>query len=199
MKNRHALLGLCLLFFAAFTGAAPPAPAAASATASVAVPAAHKSTPAQLKADWWRDNRWRYQDDSAANAAYEQLLTQQSPWPEWHQVQIVNLPVGLRFQMALAPGQPTDKPGGFGTYDLIPNVHFVRYRLAVKVAWKPAIDRVVTYEIVDPMPADTGTVGPQIDTDAGHYLPGGGSQFEMKVPASERMAHLKVVAVRPIQ
>ena len=77
----------------------------------------------------------------------------------------------------------TDKPGGFGTYDLIPSVHFVRSRLAVKVAWKPAIDRVVTFEVTDPLPADTGTVGPQIDTDAGHYLPGGGSQFEMKVPA----------------
>ena len=62
----------------------------------------------------------------------------------------------------------------------------------------PEIDRVVTYEIATPLQADTGMVGPQIDVPANLYLPGGGSQFEMKVPAAERAGHLRVIAVRPI-
>jgi hypothetical protein len=101
--------------------------------------------------------------------------------------------------MALAPGQPPDRPGAFGTFDRIPDSRFVRYSLAVKTAWKPNIDRVVTFEVSDPLPADTGVVGPQIDGEAGLYLPGGASQFEMRVPAPERMAHLRIVAVRPIR
>jgi hypothetical protein len=150
-------------------------------------------------AAWWADQRWRYADDALAEAAYQRLLAQQSAWPEWHQAEIVALPVGLRFQMALSPGQGTDRPGGFGTFDRIPDVAWVRRVLAVKVAWKPAIDRVVTYEVTDPLPADTGTVGPQIDAAGPAYLPGGGSQLEMKVPAPERIRHLKVVEVRAIR
>ena len=152
-----------------------------------------------LKQSWWADNRWRYASDGESDAAYQALLTQQSPWPVWHQPNIVTLPAGLRFEMALAPGQGTDRPGGFATFDRIPDVRFVRFSLAVKTEWKPQIDRVVTYEIVTPLPADTGVVGPQIDVPANLYLPGGGSQFEMKVPAAERAAHLRVIAVRPIK
>jgi hypothetical protein len=131
--------------------------------------------------------------------AYRALVARESPWPQWHQVSVVTLPAGLRFQMALAPGQPTDRPGGFGTFDRIPNVEFVRLSLAVKMAWKPAIDRVVTYEITTPLSADVGTVGPQIDVPVDRYLPGGGSQFQMMVPAAERIGHLRVVEVRPIR
>ncbi len=190
MKLRHPFLAFLLFFLPAWaaTASQPPQPVAVQ-----------HIQPADLKAAWRHDNRWRYHDDAEADAAYARLLNQQSPWPEWHQVQIVTLPVGLRFEMALAPGQPPDRPGAFGTFDRIPDAHFVRYRLAVKTAWKPTVDRVVTFEIVDPLPADTGIVGPQIDTDADLYLPGGASQFEMKVPAAERIAHLKVVAVRPIR
>jgi hypothetical protein len=147
---------------------------------------------------WWADQSWRYATGAAAEQAYRALVARESPWPEWHQPTIVTLPAGLRFQMALSPGQGTDRPGGFGTFDLIPNVAYVRIRLAVKQAWKPAIDRVVTYEVTDPIPADTGTVGPQIDAAGPAYLPGGGSQLEMKVPAPDRIRHLKVVEVRAI-
>jgi len=191
MTLKNPILAFLLLFLSACIG--PPPQSAA------AVPAVHHLQPADLKAAWWRDNRWRYHDDPEADAAYSRLLDRQSPWPEWHQVQVVTLPAGLRFEIALAPGQPPDRPGAFGTFDRIPDADFVRYKLAVKTAWKPTVDRVVTFEIVDPLPADTGQVGPQIDSDAGLYLPGGASQFEMKVPAAERIAHLKVVAVRPIR
>lgn len=191
MKIGSPILAFLLLFLSACATPSAPPPATAATSQHL--------QPADLKGAWWRDNRWRHHDDAEADAAYARLLGQQSPWPEWHQAQVVTLPAGLRFEMALAPGQPTDRPGAFGTFDLIPDVRYVRFSLAVKTAWKPAIDRVVTYEIVDPLPADTGIVGPQIDTEAGLYLPGGGSQFEMKVPAPERIAHLKVVAVRPIR
>jgi hypothetical protein len=166
-------------------GQAPPAASAAPATAAHAA--------------WWADQRWRYASDGEAEAAYRALADSQSPWPEWHQSNLVVLPAGLRFQMAVAPGQPADRPGAFGTFDRIPSVEYVRMSLAVKTAWKPAIDRVVTYEITAPLVADVGTVGPQIDGPADRYLPGGGSQFQMMMPAAERMSHLRVVEVRPIR
>jgi hypothetical protein len=192
MKAAHRLVAFLLLFLSACAASPGPGPAAAP----VAATASHR--PQDLRQAWWNDNRWRYATDAAAGAAYEALLSRESPWPEWHQQSIVTLPAGLRFEMALAPGQGTDRPGGFGTFDRIPDIRFVRFSLAVKKAWKPAVDRVVTYEIVTPLPADTGMVGPQIDAPEGLYLPGGASQFEMKVPAAERVGHLRVVAVRPI-
>ena len=192
MSATHRLVTLLFLFLSACAAQPGPRPGATT----IAAPAASQQ---DLKQAWWTDNRWRYASDGAADAAYQALLTQQSPWPEWHQESIVTLPAGLRFEMALSPGQGTDRPGAFGTFDRIPDVRFVRFALAVKTEWKPQIDRVVTYEIVTPLPADTGVVGPQIDVPANLYLPGGGSQLEMKVPATERSAHLRVVAVREIE
>jgi hypothetical protein len=191
MKAGHALAAFLFLILSACATPAAQRPAAASASSHL--------QPAELKAAWWRDNRWRYQDDSQTDAAYVRLVASQSPWPEWHQVQVAILPAGLRFEMALAPGQPPEKPGAFGTFDRIPDARFVRHSLAVKTAWKPVVDRVVTFEIVGPLPADTGLVGPQIDAEAGLYLRGGASQLEMKLPAAERIAHLRIVAVRPIE
>lgn len=188
--SRSLAAGFALLLSACAT------PAGHSALTPTFAPVAPHQNP---HAAWWSDNRWRYRSDAAADAAYQALVSSQSPWPEWHQTEVKPLPAGLRFQMALSPGQPVDRPGAFGTFDPIPDVAFVRRMLAVKVSWKPAIDRVVTYEVTDPLPADTGTVGPQIDADGPAYLPGGGSQLEMKVPAAERIRHLKVVEVREIR
>lgn len=168
---------------------------AAAVTSQAPAPASAQAP----RGAWWEDQRWRYRTNREAEAAYRRLVASESPWPEWHQVTIVTLPAGLRVQMALSPGQGTDRPGGFGTFDRIPNVDYVRTRLAVKVAWKPAIDRVVTYEITTPLTADVGTVGPQIDVPENRYLPGGGSQFQMNVPAAERIRHLRVVEVRQIR
>lgn len=183
MSLSKSLLGLLALALSA----------CATAPASVAGP--HLDP----RAAWCAEQCWRYPDPAAAEAAYQALVSRQSAWPEWHQVRVIALPAGTRFQMALAPGQGTDRPGAFGTFDRIPDVAWVRRVLAVKVAWKPAIDRVVTYEVTDPLPADTGIVGPQIDADGPAYLPGGGSQLEMQVPAAERVRHLKVIEVRAIR
>jgi len=191
MRLWHRWAFALLLLFSTAVSTGVPAAAQAPAPAAAAAPAAH--------AAWWADQRWRYAGDEEAEAAYRALVARESPWPEWHQSNLVSLPAGLRFQMAIAPGQPTDRPGGFGTFDRIPNVEYVRLSLAVKTAWKPAIDRVVTYEITAPLIADVGTVGPQIDVPADRYLPGGGSQFQMMMPAAERMQHLRVVEVRSIQ
>lgn len=173
--------------------------AACAAAPAAREPAWHPVGVEDVHARWWAEQRWRYASDAAAEQGYQALVTRQSAWPEWHQKDVVTLPVGLRFQMALSPGQPVERPGAFGTFDLIPDVAWVRRVLAVKVAWKPAIDRVVTYEVATPLDADVGTVGPQIDEGTHQYLPGGGSQFEMQVPAAERFSHLKVVEVRAIR
>jgi len=189
------LLALLLAVAALPAGEARAQPVPANVV--VAVPAEAGSA----RAAWWADHRWRYATDQQAEAAYQALAATDSPspWPEWHESNIVALPAGLRFQMALAPGQPRDRPGAFGTFDRIDSVEFVRLSLAVKKAWKPEIDRVVTYEITAPLLADVGVVGPQIDAPADRYLPGGASQFQMLVPAAERMSHLRVVEERPIR
>ena len=194
MNPAQRLVALFLLFLSACSSGAG-SDGTFKPIAAVSEQQAQQQDPKQA---WWADHRWRYATDEAAESAYQALLTRESPWPEWHQPNLVTIPVGLRFEMALAPGQGTDRPGGFGTFDRIEDVRFVRHNLAVKTAWKPQIDRVVTYEIIEPLPADTGTVGPQIDVPANLYLRGGASQFEMKVPASERARHFSVVAVREI-
>ena len=98
--------------------------------------------------------------------------------------------------MAVRPGQPPTSPGGFGTPDSITSEAFVRSDLAVKSEWMGEVDRVVTYEVTRPLPAIAGPVGPQVEP--GRYLPGGGNQYQLLVPESDRMDFLRVVGVRPI-
>jgi hypothetical protein len=188
MKRGRLMLALLI---ASSPVAAVAQPAPPPAAAAVAASTAHTA--------WWAEQRWRYRDDAAAEEAYRALTIRQSAWPEWHQVHVVWLPRGTRMQIALSPGQPVDHPGAFATFDVIPDTAWVRRVLAVKVAWKPAVDRVVTYEVAEPLPADTGTVGPQIDEVGPTYLPGGGSQLEIMAVAADRMRYLKVVEVRPIR
>ncbi len=198
-RLRRSLLA-CLLAVTAVPAAATdctPPPATMSQAPVEAAPRAAAST--RPRDGWWADHRWRYRTDQDAELAYQALAASQAPWPVWHQSNIVALPVGLRFQMALAPGQSSQCPGAFATFERIPSVEYVRMALAEKTAWKPAIERVVTYEVTAPLLADVGTVGPQIDAPANRYLPGGASQFQMMVPAAERMQHLRVVEERPIR
>lgn len=100
--------------------------------------------------------------------------------------------------MAVSPGQPATRPGGFATFDEIPTKAFVRNEPGVKNEWKPDIDRVITYEVVKPLPVKRGTVGPQIDKGAGTYLERGKSQVEMLVPYDQRTDYLKVIDEKPI-
>lgn len=79
--------------------------------------------------------------------------------------------------MAMSPTQASTRPGGFATFDDIPSISYVRNELAVKDAWKPTIDRVVTYEVVKHLPVNIGPVGPQVDEGLSKYLAGGGEQI----------------------
>ena len=148
---------------------------------------------------WMQEQAWRFQSAEDAAAAYFQQLRDSSPWPDWYPPQQVTLPVGTRFQMALSKGQGPDRPGGFGTFDLISDVADVRSSLAVKSEWKADIDRVVIYQVARPLSARVGPVGPQVDARACQFLPGRWSQIEMLVPPAERMTYLQVIEVRPIR
>ena len=149
---------------------------------------------------WWEEQRWRFASDDAAKAAYAKLNeANPSPWPDWMQPQETELPAGTRVQMALGVGQPPDRPGGFATFDLIRSVEDVRSALAVRQAWKPAIDRVVVYEVTRPIKVALGPIGPQVDGDTCRLLPGRYSQLQMLVPPAERMNYLTVVEVRAIK
>lgn len=147
---------------------------------------------------WWREQRWRYASDDAAAAGYAALLGQAPAWPDWFVPADGALVPGTRLQMALAPGQPETKPGGFATFDNIFDAADVRRYLAVREAWKPRIDRVVTYEVTRELPVQIGPVGPQVDPALCVLLPGRWSQAKMLVPDGERMDYLRVIEVRAI-
>ncbi|KPQ28518.1 MAG: Rhs family protein [Marinobacter excellens HL-55] len=149
--------------------------------------------------DFQRDHKGQFSDSTSASNAYRELLEKQSPWPIGFEPSEATLLPGARFQMAMSPTQPSVRPGGFGTFDSIPTVDYVRNDLAVKEAWKPDVDRIVTYEVVNPMPVKVGPVGPQVDEASRRYLQGGGTQLQITVPPTDRMSYLRVVDESPIE
>ena len=148
--------------------------------------------------EFQKAHKGMFKNSSDAAKAYRELIAKQSPWPIGFTPAATTLPPGTKLKMALSPGQSPTRPGGFATFDDVPDVNYVRNELAVKEAWKPSVDRVATYEVVKPLPAKVGPVGPQIDQGANKYLPGGGSQAEMAVPPADRMNYLKLVDEQPI-
>ncbi|MEA1673572.1 RHS repeat-associated core domain-containing protein [Nitrospirillum sp. BR 11163] len=158
--------------------------------------------PLGLACNTWNEfqkaQKGNFANSTEAATSYKNLVANQSPWPEGYVPADATLTPGTRFNMAMSPGQASTRPGAFGTYDDIPDVNYVRNDLAVKQAWKPDVDRVVTYEVTKPLPVKVGPVGPQIDEATSSYLPGGGSQLQMNVPPADRMDYLKVVGENPI-
>lgn len=55
-----------------------------------------------------------------------------------------------------------------------------------------------SYEVVKPLPVNTGKVGPQVDVPTDKYLRGGGDQFEMLVAPRKRMDYIKLVNSRSL-
>jgi hypothetical protein len=151
--------------------------------------------------EWLAENRWRFADDAAAAAAYAALAAtpDPSPWPDWYKPYDTTLPPGTRFQMALAAGQSPDSPGNWGTFDFIWNVRDVRDHLAVRTDWKPSVDRVVTYEVMRPLPVRIGPIGQQVDPKLCALLPGHWSQFQALVEKGTLRGYLTVVEVRGIR
>jgi len=143
-------------------------------------------------------NQDKYSNLQEAKDGYQRVVEIQSPWPDGETPEYKEIPVGTRFEMAMAPGQPDDRPGGFGTLSHIEDKEFVRNNLAVKEDWKPDIDRINTYEVIKPLPANVGEVGPQVDIPADKYLSGGADQIEMKVHPAERMQYIKLVDSREV-
>ena len=77
--------------------------------------------------------------------------------------------------MALAPEQT--RPEGWGTFDNIPDIDYVRNNLAVTSEFKPEIGYVQRYLIPKGTPIQTGIVGPQ--SYNGVIYPGGGNQVQI--------------------
>ncbi|GGD19910.1 hypothetical protein GCM10011513_16730 [Franconibacter daqui] len=148
--------------------------------------------------EFQRQHRGHFKSSTEAAAAYKKLVHEQSPWPLDEPPLNATLIPGTKVKMAVSPGQPATRPGGFATFDDITDVSYVRNELAVKQEWKPDIDRVITYEVTEPLPVKIGMVGPQVDKGTSTYLPGGGSQVEMAVPPAERMNYLKIIDEKPI-
>ncbi|HYJ82883.1 MAG TPA: hypothetical protein VEW26_08600 [Allosphingosinicella sp.] len=188
---------LALLLAAALAGCATPQ--AARQEAAGASCAAGATLQSRAGRAWWAENRWRYPGDAEAEAAYRRLAEQASPWPDWYRPYDAVLPPGTRFQMAIGGAQTPDQPGSFGTFDRIASVEDVREDLAVRSDWKPKVDRVVTYEVVEALPVLIGPVGPQIDSGLCALLPGRWSQFQAKVEKGTLRRYLKVIEVRAIR
>ena len=148
---------------------------------------------------WMQEQGWRFRSEEEAASAYANLADTASPWPDWLPPQETVLAPGMRFQMAIGGDQTPENPGSFGTFDNIDEVEDVRSGLAVRIEWKPAVDRVVTYEVIRAVPVRVGPVGPQVDGRSCRLLLGRWSQLQMLVPADQRMDYLKVVGIRPIR
>lgn len=148
---------------------------------------------------WMQEQGWRFRSEEEAASAYANLADTASPWPDWLPPQETVLAPGMRFQMAIGGDQTAENPGSFGTFDNIDEVEDVRSGLAVRIEWKPAVDRVVTYEVTRAVPVRVGPVGPQVDGRSCRLLLGRWSQLQMLVPADQRMDYLKVVGIRPIR
>jgi hypothetical protein len=189
-----SLLALAAAGCAAPQHARPGTPSARSCAAGVGL----ESPPGRA---WWTENRWRYQSDEAAAAAYRQLagVPDPSPWPDWYRPYETILPPGTRFQMAIGGAQTPDQPGSFGTFDRIGSVDDVREDLAVRSDWKPEVDRVVTYEVERGLPVRIGPIGPQVDPKMCVLLPGRWSQFQALVEKGTLRSYLKVIEVRAIR
>ncbi|MFE2288575.1 putative T7SS-secreted protein [Streptomyces sp. NPDC059443] len=85
---------------------------------------------------------------------------------------------GEEFNMVISAGQK--RPGGFGTFDDVPNQQYVRDQMAVRTDWKDDVSQLQRYRISDgdPILVQESIIGPQMDPNLGR-LPGGGTQIEI--------------------
>ena len=196
MKKRTGIATLLLLLAPACAAPQGARPMASAATADC--PADIGSITSHAGQLWLQENRWRFASDEDAATAYRKLAEGASPWPDWYAPYDTTLAPGTRFQMAIGGTQTPDSPGNFGTFDQIRGVADVRDNLAVRVGWKPQVDRVVTYEVVRAFPVKVGPVGPQVDPAHCALLEGRWSQFQANVERGTLISYLKVIDVRPI-
>jgi RHS repeat-associated protein len=149
--------------------------------------------------EFQKGTRGAYSSRAEAADAYRELRDGKSPWPAGVTPTDEVLAPGTRFEMAFSPDQLSERPGGFGTFDTITDMDYARNDLAITNKFKGEIDRVVTFEVVQPLPVKRGPVGPQIDEKTGQFWSGGGTQIELLVDKFERMNYLRIVSERPIR
>jgi hypothetical protein len=183
---------------------------------------AHAQTPAQTPAQptapapacdtldspagraWAQANLWRYSDPARAAAVFRDLADSATPssWPDGLAPQATVLPVGMRFQMAVAQSQilpdGTVRPGGWGTFSRVDTLRQAREDLAIRSDFKATLDYVLTFEVIAPLPALVGPTGPQVEQSDCHLLPGGWPQLQVLVLPADRMHYMKVVEQRPL-
>ncbi len=117
-----------------------------------------------------------------------------NPWVPGETPAAMPAPAGTRIQMAMSPGQL--RPGGWGTFDNIPDVSFVRNDLAVTPEFKPEVGFVQTFIVPEGTQIQVGTVGPQEFN--GITYPGGGNQVQI-LNYSDRALLIPDGPPRPIQ
>ncbi|MFP1794340.1 RHS repeat domain-containing protein, partial [Lonsdalea quercina] len=102
--------------------------------------------------------------------------TSLDPWGSGAILESMPVPKGgIIVEMAMSPGQTN--PGGWATLDHIPDVDYVRNKLAVIPEFKPEISHVQRFHIPEGVQIQVGPVGPQ--TSGGKIYPGGGSQIQI--------------------
>ncbi|MBD5499184.1 MAG: hypothetical protein HDR11_15780 [Lachnospiraceae bacterium] len=98
-----------------------------------------------------------------------------NPWLDGSEIVATDVPKDCYINMVLAPNQTS--PGGWGTFDNIPNVDYVRNNLAVTPEFKAEIGYVQRYLIPEGTPIQIGIAGPQ--SYNGVIYPGGGNQVQI--------------------
>ncbi|MFI1280990.1 hypothetical protein ACH4U5_09555 [Streptomyces sp. NPDC020858] len=94
--------------------------------------------------------------------------------------------------MVISVGQK--EPGGFGSFDDVPNLQFVRDQMAIRTDWKGDGLLLQRHRISegDPILVQESIIGPQMDPKLGR-LPGGGTQIEIM----ERSDRARLIPVGP--
>lgn len=108
---------------------------------------------------------------------------------------IVSMPApdDCYIDMALALGQ--NKPGGWETFDNIPDIDYVRNSLAVTPEFKPEVDYVQRYKIPEGIRIQVGIVEPQ--TYQEKIYTGGGNQVQI-LNFNDRARLIPIGKKRPI-
>ena len=98
-----------------------------------------------------------------------------NPWMKGTKIISMPAPKDCYINMAMAPGQKN--PGGWGTFDNIPDVDYVRNNLAVTPEFKPEVSEVQRFLIPEGIQIQVGVVGPQKYNNI--VYPGGGNQVQI--------------------
>ena len=128
-----------------------------------------------------RETKGQYVNRKERLAEYRHIRTE-SPWPRGYRPVLEDAKIGERVNIAMGPKQRVAQPGSFATKSAIPDVEYVRDKLAVKHAFKQEVGYVQEYEVIRTVPTLRGPIGPQLDTDLGRVLKGGPDQIEFKFP-----------------